>query len=103
MEYKREIYYPLGWNNEQHGYFDDDIEYAEDPDYKGTVLIPAIFRKQNKSLELLDAYYEPGDFTLFEENAINHPKFSKVVCRYEGSVRNFRIHDVREIKDDLVV
>ncbi len=97
-----EVYYPLGWNNEQHGYKDDDISYPEDPDYTGKILIPALFRRQSETLALLDAFYEPGDFTLFEENnTIYHPKYSKIVLRYQGMIRNFRIDDITAIKDDL--
>lgn len=95
------IYFPLEFNNKQHGYFDENITYDEGRDVE-KVLIPALFRKQNQTLALLDSFYDPGEMALFEENHIIWPKYAKIVVRFEGAVRNFIINEIEEIKDDEV-
>lgn len=94
------IYYPIQFNNKQHGYWDEDVKYDEGRDAK--ILIPALFRKQNQTLALLDSFYDPGEIVLFEENQILWPAFAKIIVNYDGKVRNYIIDAIREIKDDEV-
>lgn len=93
-----DIYFPLKFNNGQHGYSDEDVDYDEGR--RVTVLIPALFRKQNQTLELLDAFHNPGDITMFEPNDVLWPRFSKIVVRWDGVVKNYIIDEIKEYNDD---
>lgn len=93
------IFFPMKFNNKEHGYFDEDITYDEGR--QARVLIPALFRMQNRSLGVLDPYFNPDDIVMFEPNPeVVYPRFTKIECQYQGLYKNFIINDIQEIKDD---
>lgn len=93
------MFIPESSNSSLHGFSDNDINYLEESE-EVRVLIPALFRTQNKTLSTLDPFHDDGERLLYAPSYVSWARYSKYVLMYEGATHTFIINEVLEKRDD---
>jgi len=94
------VYFPLKANNEQHGFYDDDIEYSDEPDFEGKLLIPTIFKIDEVTLPGVFDNLTQEEPVLYLPNEHKFPKYSLIVINPKTGTLKYRINNEEEYKDD---
>jgi len=95
-----DIYLPIKYNDESRGFISNDITYRDEPDYSQKILFPYLFKERNKTMGMIDEFFE-DDLVLYLSTTDNTlVKYSKVVFGVEYGNMSFIIKDITEITDD---
>jgi len=95
------VYFPKNIKNLQHGYYDDDIKYGEEPDIEQKMLIPAIFSEGQTTLPGVFDQITVDEKILYVPNDLDIPKYSLIVATLNSNrILKYRVNDTTEYKDD---
>ena len=95
-----DVYFPKNDKSLQHGFYDDNIEYSEIPDFSGKLLIPSFYSLGETTLPGIFDNLTQDEPVLYLPNTKKFPKYSLIVVNPQTGVLKFRINDEVEYKDD---
>jgi len=95
-----DVYFPKNDKSLHHGFYDDNIEYSDTPDFSGKLLIPSFYSLGETTLPGIFDNLTQDEPVLYLPNTKRFPKYSLIVVNPPTGVLKFRINDEVEYKDD---